>query len=372
MQMIVRFRHLHLGAAAIAVVAGLVQIRIARGDEIEVEAFAGEPLGVGKITVLAAPGRAQRISTSDRENRVLYPTYDEVISPGEMVADRELPRSTTAYFLFRGDQPLELTLERWYAYRDRSYRGIPLFWSDDRAHVTLDTRRIALAVPAKDPAHHAALLKEWWRAHSAMVAQLAAADAYPPQVENYVSGMLSHRLKLAAPKVVRRWSGFPEIDEILGTLLGAESVRLAMQNETLLKESTAIEKPDLPLPRPVTPPPVEIPNVPGYERARATSAGNAHFMHALRQQLRVPLPKCAEIMQEVLAARPVCPLGGKYAIGRGDSWRSTAWPEEFLVSEDRVPEGYKFPFLQWFHGLELEFSIDATSLTTHIELELAP
>jgi len=77
-------------------------------------------------------------------------------------------------------------------------------------------------------------------------------------------------------------------------------------------------------------------------------------------------------MQEVLAARPVCPLGGKYAIGRGDSWRSTAWPEEFLVSEDRVPGGYQFPFLQWFHGLELEFSIDGTSLTTHIELELAP
>ena len=56
MQLIERFRHLHFGAAAIAVLAGLAQIGIARGDEIEVEAFAGEPLGVGKITVLGGPG----------------------------------------------------------------------------------------------------------------------------------------------------------------------------------------------------------------------------------------------------------------------------------------------------------------------------
>ena len=53
-------------------------------------------------------------------------------------------------------------------------------------------------------------------------------------------------------------------------------------------------------------------------------------------------------------------------------WGSSAWANEFIGLEDRVPAGYKSQFLDWFHGLDLEFSIDDTTLTTHIELELQP
>ncbi len=53
------------------------------------------------------------------------------------------------------------------------------------------------------------------------------------------------------------------MDAIFGTLLGAESVRLAMQKETLLRKVQSLEEPSLPLPKPVAPPAVEIPNVPG-------------------------------------------------------------------------------------------------------------
>jgi hypothetical protein len=96
-------------------------------------------------------------------------------------------------------------------------------------------------------------------------------------------------------------------------------------------------------------------------------------MHALMQQMRVPAAGAREATREVLAARPVCPMGGEFKLGTAKPvWISTAWAQEFIGKENQVPAEFKSPFLQWFHGLELEFSIDATTLTTHIELELAP
>src|SRR5262249_40498862 len=58
-------------------------------------------------------------------------------------------------------------------------------------------------------------------------------------------------------------SGQRDVDAIFGILLGAESVRLAMQKETLLRQSAEIETADRPLPKPVAPPAVEIPGGPG-------------------------------------------------------------------------------------------------------------
>jgi hypothetical protein len=114
-------------------------------------------------------------------------------------------------------------------------------------------------------------------------------------------------------------------------------------------------------------------NAYGYERTRRTSAGNVDFMHALMQQLRVPAASARDAMREILAARPVCSMGGEYKLGASKStWVSTAWTQEFLGNENQVPVDFKSPFLQWFRGLDLEFTIDATTLTTHIELELAP
>src|SRR5262249_21333432 len=114
-------------------------------------------------------------------------------------------------------------------------------------------------------------------------------------------------------------------------------------------------------------------NAYGYERTRRASAGNADFMHALMQQLRVPAAGARDAMRDVLAARPVCPMGGEFKLGDSKAaWISTAWAKEFIGQENEVPPGFKSPFLQWFHGLDLEFSIGPTTLTTHIELELAP
>jgi hypothetical protein len=114
----------------------------------------------------------------------------------------------------------------------------------------------------------------------------------------------------------------------------------------------------------------------GYVRARKTSAGNVHFFHALMRDLHVDPADCFATAGRVLSAKPTCPLGGKYALkefGPGPvRWHSPNWANEYLAAETGIPEKYRFPLLDWLRGLDLEFSIDRTTLSTHIELELQP
>ncbi|MCH8923632.1 MAG: hypothetical protein IIA67_10855 [Planctomycetes bacterium] len=113
-----------------------------------------------------------------------------------------------------------------------------------------------------------------------------------------------------------------------------------------------------------------------YIRARRVSAGNAQFMHVLSQQLHVPVADARQVAEELLGAKLACPLGGEYQIEGGfsghDKWQSTAWQADSLYEERRVPKDYTAPLLDWFAGLSLEFNIDATTLTTHIELDVRP
>jgi hypothetical protein len=117
-------------------------------------------------------------------------------------------------------------------------------------------------------------------------------------------------------------------------------------------------------------------NAHGYSRALTTSASNLSFFHVLMQQLRVDPDHAPEIARTVLAATPVCPLGGQYKLhefGPGPvRWKSDAWQPAFIGNADYVPVGYRFPFLDWMRGLSLEFSLDQQTLTTHIEVELQP
>jgi hypothetical protein len=113
-----------------------------------------------------------------------------------------------------------------------------------------------------------------------------------------------------------------------------------------------------------------------YIRARRVSAGNAQFMHALSQQLHVPTEDARKVAEQLLGAKLACPLGGKYRIESGfsghDKWQSTAWQADSLYNETRVPKDFTAPLLDWFAGLSLEFNIDATTITTHIELDVRP
>jgi hypothetical protein len=111
-----------------------------------------------------------------------------------------------------------------------------------------------------------------------------------------------------------------------------------------------------------------------FIRARRVSAGNAQFMHALAQQLNVPLQQTRSEAERLLDARLVCPLGGKYELSGGFSsvqrWRSTAWQTDSFYEETRIPKGFKSPLFTWFAGLSLDFHIKDPTLTTHIELDV--
>ena len=222
--------------------------------KIEARAAAGKPLGAGRITVpLDAKARAalglskladyefiSALRLTEADGRVLYPVFaDGAVAMIEEAGD-EPPDEVNVDFLFKGSAPLNLTFtDPW-----------------GRSHKVKVT-------PKADKDAHATLLGDWWDVFCTRGEELAEADLYPPQMDNYLLATMSRRLKLRMPSLPYRWTGQPAIDRMFGLLLGAESVRIAMQKETLLRNADAIEKPDQPLPKGATIPPVKLPPMTG-------------------------------------------------------------------------------------------------------------
>jgi hypothetical protein len=116
----------------------------------------------------------------------------------------------------------------------------------------------------------------------------------------------------------------------------------------------------------------------GYARTRETALGNLRLMHALNQQLHVPVKDCRAAAEFLLAAKMICPLGGQYVVrdeatpgsGGGSRWTSTKL-EEFQPKGGLVPEApaaYVAPPLNWFRGLDLHASVVGTLLAAHVEV----
>ena len=96
-----------------------------------------------------------------------------------------------------------------------------------------------------------------------------------------------------------------------------------------------------------------------YTRTRETALGNMRLMHALQQQLHVPAADCKAAAESLLAAKLICPLGGKYVFrpapdGPG-RWTSTALEAEAAGGPTgQPPPGYVARPLTWFRGLDLD------------------
>ena len=108
---------------------------------MQVEAIAGQPFGVGRITfdlpddMLPEPLGAEGIGLSERNGRIFYPAVDSPafgkvikrfldsntpLTTGGPVREEvggllrgllDRPPRTTVYFLFRGNEPLQVTLQ---------------------------------------------------------------------------------------------------------------------------------------------------------------------------------------------------------------------------------------------------------------------
>ncbi len=209
--------------------------------EIETQAIAGEPFGVGRISIPLSPARYvfpdAPLQLAGREARVFYSAFDDagIYDVGKRGA--KPPEAIAAYFLFRGDQPLELTVQGAASH-----------------HATV--------TPVHDAAAHRALLETWWKHYTAAAQRVAQSDAYQPLVENYLTATLARRLKLPAPDNLAApalWGGFD--DHFFALVTGAESVRSAAQTDVLLEHDGTPETADRPIPKAASVPPVDLPRV---------------------------------------------------------------------------------------------------------------
>lgn len=197
---------------------------------LEVEAVAGEPFGVGRVTIPLDPNQQATdvqlvASVSDRRGRILYPVY-EAAPVRQAIRDlTNLPqRSTQIYFLFRGPEPLELAM--------------PVG---------------AVVQPRVDAAAYDRLLRAWWREYSGQGTVLPKSESGPPDVRTYLVGMLARRLNLPTVDLQRLETQRNELMQTVGVLFGTDTVRTSLEQE-MLAGSLQAEVANLPLPAKLQPP----------------------------------------------------------------------------------------------------------------------
>jgi hypothetical protein len=230
----------------------------------EVEAFVGQPFGVGRITfelpqnMLPAPLGIEGVGLDETRGRALYPAFDRPvfgkIVRGILDSDTPLtsggpvrqqvggllrgildrPPRTTLYFLFRGDEPLDLSLQSSPPVRLR-------------------------VVPRDNPMAQQRLLQLWWRQYARPAGLFEPKPDYPPVVDNYLSTTLARRLNLRLPEAKQTPLAYEELRRELGLSFGSESLRMAMQQDRILGLNNLAEPADQPLPKPLSPPPLTVP-----------------------------------------------------------------------------------------------------------------
>ena len=208
--------------------------------------------------MLPEPLGVEGIGLTEKHGRVLYPAIDSPafgrllkgmlegntpLTSGGPVREQvggllrgilDRPPRTTLYFLFRGKEPLEMSLEL--------RRTIPL-----------------TAVPMQNPIVHGRLLQLWWQQYAKPAGLLSAKPDYPPVLENYLTTSLARRLNLRLPAEKQTASPYDQLRKELGLNLGTESLRMAMQQDRILGLNNWGEPADQALPQALSPPELQVP-----------------------------------------------------------------------------------------------------------------
>jgi hypothetical protein len=111
----------------------------------------------------------------------------------------------------------------------------------------------------------------------------------------------------------------------------------------------------------------EFLDVLGFIQASRTSDSNTRFLDVLSRQLHVPNDEVVGIAEELLDAKLVCTLGGKYE-ANPDVFGHPTW--ETTLPPQTTPLDYRFPPLHWFRGLDLDFAIIGDVLSAHASVDL--
>jgi hypothetical protein len=198
----------------------------------EVEAYVGQPFGVGRVTVPvfrgapALPLSDERFTALEANGRVLYPVVK--VEPARQLLRGllgiETPRNVTLYFLFRGGEPFELSVFS------------PL---EQGARVT----------PLRSGEGHRRLFEEWWQQTTERWSRLQRDPEFPPLAENFVVATFARRLNRQIPEVGAGLLGLrKEKVTALEQLFGGEAAQLAIHRQ-MLQEQHPI--PPQPFPAPV-------------------------------------------------------------------------------------------------------------------------
>jgi hypothetical protein len=138
---------------------------------------------------------------------------------GLRAIDSAVPQTSTVYFLFRGEEPLELALQ------SSSYDSITV-------------------VPQDEPRAHRQLFSKWWQTYRDMLQRQTEASDYPPLVETYLAHMLAARWGLDGVQSAER----SEPREALDLILGTEQQRQRAMQQTLTGRRVPDRVANLPVP----------------------------------------------------------------------------------------------------------------------------
>ena len=210
------------------------------------EAYAGEPYGVGRVTIGVLRGEPvlplsdERFTLAEAAGRAMYPVLKEELGRRllRQALQIEAPRQVTFYFLFRGDQPFDLSV---YTPHEQGVR----------------------VKPQQDEAGHTRLMEAWWKQMTDRLARLQTDPTYPPLAENFLTASLARRLGLEIPEPKPRWLPWNQKKETaLSDLFLTESFQLSLDQETLAGAMAVGELPKpLPEPRQWKPPKFSEPNL---------------------------------------------------------------------------------------------------------------
>ncbi|MCG8450744.1 MAG: hypothetical protein MI725_14335 [Pirellulales bacterium] len=198
------------------------------------EAYAGEPFGVGRVTVDVLRGQAvlplsdERFTLMENSGRVMYPVLKEETARRllRQLLDIETPRQVTIYYLFQGNEPFDLSV---------------FAPNEQGLHVQ----------PLQDEAAHSRLLDEWWQQLTRRQNRLQKDPAYPPIAENFVTATMARRLHRSLPEPK---GGFlpwnKKKDSVLSELFLGEGYQLRVDQQMLI-DDPALAPPLAPLPQPI-------------------------------------------------------------------------------------------------------------------------
>src|SRR4051812_7044600 len=200
--------------------------------DARIQAYRGEPFGIGRVTIglpagsSSAPASDDRFALTEENDRVLYPVIENKASrrilQGLLGIDG--PMKVTYFFMFRGDAPLNIV----------AYSPAP---------------QIISIRPSDNPKEFNRLLGDWWNANQDHYDQVFRSAQYPIVVDNFLTATWARRLNQQMPMPRRQLSQkIGAMPPWLSQLLANEDYQTEIERDMLLGRFSSDEAATIPLP----------------------------------------------------------------------------------------------------------------------------